>query len=114
MRTTIHALFGLLSLTIAASEPIARSAGADDGAHILQFLRNVQKNQLAIEIDRIGPHSKPPEVGPRAPALGRFPAAYFPAGCCGDDARQKLNDALQVSSQPLPTTFQPDYCIVHW
>ena len=117
MQRTLRARLVLMRLAIAVGAILESGAvRADPGDKIKRFLGELVNSHLAVELDHIDPETvlRPQNVGPVPLSEGKFAGAYFPAGCCGDDARKELNAALQGSSQPLRSTFRPDYCVVHW
>lgn len=115
MQPTPRAWLVLICLTILVSTILQSDAAvANPGDQIRQFLIELAEKHQAVELDQVKTALEPEDVSAAPLTEGKFKGAYLPVGCCGDNARQKLNDALQVSSQPLPPTFTPDYCVVHW
>jgi hypothetical protein len=88
-----------------------RTVRADGGDQIAKFLKDLKDEHLAVELHQLISRRDPAKLGAIPPSWGESEVAPFADGCCGDDARTELAQALQVRPDFPPSAFQPDYCV---
>lgn len=108
----------LPALILGARSP-GSSAFADDGVQIEQFLKDVQDDRLPVTVIRLNAE-RPPQVGLPRPQEGILGLPLeLSDGCCGDEARTDLREALLGTSPQRPAAFsgpriqRPDYCVFY-
>ncbi len=120
VRNVMRPFWGFLSLAlIACMLSPSSTALADNGVQINQFLSDLEKDRLQVEFIRLKDPPKP-IVGLSRPVEPAY-SLQLGEGCCGDDVRAKLKEALLGSSPPPALAggpgalreFRPDYCVFY-